>query len=346
MSVDITENKEFLDMKGGETRTYVVAEACEDLPETKIDELVKNYNPQFSSAPVTISHPDSKIKNPFAWGWVKNLVKKDKQMIAEMDLSEEMCELLDRGLLKTKSIAYRDLFDKEKFPKPYMVSIGFLGSELPRIKGMDNNAIAQSLAQLSDNAEEIKTIYFKETKKMDYTKEQVDQLVSDARLAARAEVEAEFKTQIKTFSEENKTFVEKIKNIETNYLKELAEKDKKINELILENDKTEIKMFVETAIKDGKIQPKDKEAKIARLLKVKSLDENLYKEFREEIEKSAKLIEFGANHEADGDENTKGLTKDDKDLGLDEKDVKEFREFDQVAYMRKLQQPANAGRRA
>ena len=336
---DLPENIiEFLDMKGGEKRDYVVAEVGVDLPEELLNELIKNYDPKLSEAPVTISHPDPKIKNPFAWGWVKGLFKKGKQMVASMDFSKEFCEMFDKGFLRKKSIAYRDKFDK--IAKPYLVHVAFLGSELPRIKGMPDEAINRSLLSLSDDSD-LKTIYLKE-RKMDYTKEQVDQLVSDARIAARAEVLAEMKSEINKFSDENKNLVIKTKELETNHLKELSEKDKIINALTTEKDNAEVIAFVDKmASKDfAKIMPKDKAEKVKRLLKAKSLDEALYKELKDDIEKSPKLIEFSEIEDASGDEKSNsGITKEEKSLGLTNTDISEYADFDISRHIQMIQRP-------
>lgn len=116
----------------------IVASVHPDLPEKDLDDLVANFNASVHEPPVTIGHPKD---NSPAMGWVLNLVKKGKDLIAEMALLPEFAELVKKKVYKKRSIAYYTNF--EGTGKKVLRHIGFLGGMPPRIKGMPDLVFAE-----------------------------------------------------------------------------------------------------------------------------------------------------------------------------------------------------------
>ena len=108
-----------------------------DLSLDDLKSLAANYDPQEHEAPITVGHPKD---NSPAFGWVKRLYLKGKQLWADMDLLSEFDELLQRGIYKKRSIAYY-------LATKALRHIGFLGGTPPRIKGMPDFVFSDSLGE-------------------------------------------------------------------------------------------------------------------------------------------------------------------------------------------------------
>jgi len=91
-----------------------------------LEKIAADYNPSVSEAPIVIGHP--KTNDP-AYGWIDSLkVSGDKLIASAKQIVPEFLESLKNGLFKKRSVSLT--------PDGYLRHVGFLGAELPAVKGL------------------------------------------------------------------------------------------------------------------------------------------------------------------------------------------------------------------
>jgi hypothetical protein len=106
-------------------------------PVERLDELVRNYDPNLHEAPVVIGHPE--LDKP-AFGWFEALRRVGNFLEGKLRQVHEGFEtLLKEGRFKKRSVAlYTDPVGK--LPAPYLRHVGFLGAVPPEVKGLPDLA--------------------------------------------------------------------------------------------------------------------------------------------------------------------------------------------------------------
>jgi len=284
-------------IKNGILATVDIAKPCDELPESVIDELIANYNTEIHAAPIVINHP--KGKSPFAWGWVQSLKKVNNNMAADLILTPEFAELYDRGFLSNKSISFRPEF--EKTGKPYFMHLGFLGSEIPRIKGIPDNLIKQSELNYQDLESDIQFTekelnlelkILKEKKKMaEYTQDQLDAILESTKTNFKKELDIKFSEEI---TAKEKVINDRATEI-TGLQAKITELQTTIDGLKEKFANTEITNFIEKSISEGKIKPADKENKIKILQLARKSSDVLYAELIKDIDQTVPILETGTD---------------------------------------------------
>jgi len=121
-----------------------------------LEKIAADYNPSVSEAPIVIGHP--KTNDP-AYGWIDSLkVSGDRLIASAKQIVPEFMESLKNGLFKKRSVSLT--------PDGYLRHVGFLGAELPAVKGLadinfsDDRSADESFefADLSTLAEEPQVI--------------------------------------------------------------------------------------------------------------------------------------------------------------------------------------------
>ena len=91
-----------------------------------LEKIASSYNPQEHEAPIVIGHPET--DSP-AYGWIEALKVEGEKLLAKpRQLVEELKDWVRKGLYKKVSIAL--------YPDLTLRHIGFLGAEIPAIKGL------------------------------------------------------------------------------------------------------------------------------------------------------------------------------------------------------------------
>jgi len=91
-----------------------------------LEKIAAEYNPSVSEAPIVIGHP--KTNDP-AFGWIDSLkVIGDRLIASAKQIVPEFMESLKNGLFKKRSVSLT--------PDGYLRHVGFLGAELPAVKGL------------------------------------------------------------------------------------------------------------------------------------------------------------------------------------------------------------------
>lgn len=91
-----------------------------------LEKIAAEYNPAVSEAPIVIGHP--KTNDP-AYGWIDSLkVSGDRLLASAKQIVPEFLESLKNGLFKKRSVSLT--------PDGYLRHVGFLGAELPAVKGL------------------------------------------------------------------------------------------------------------------------------------------------------------------------------------------------------------------
>ena len=102
--------------------------------EEDLDQIVRNFQ-EFYRPPVVIGHPKD---NSPAWGWVKEVRRKGKKLLARIgDLVPEFVEFLRKGMYRHVSVKLR----KDPERGWYLVHVGFLGGAEPQVKGLQTVAL-------------------------------------------------------------------------------------------------------------------------------------------------------------------------------------------------------------
>ena len=294
------ELKKFLADNGAVDIDIVISEADEkNLTEKEMDEIIETYDPNNHEAPDTIGHI---MTNSPAYGWVKKVYRKGKDLWMKSSILPELAEMVSKGLYKKRSIAwYPPNHPNNPTPgKNYLMHVAWLGAVPPAIKGMPD-------AQLSGSMDGIKTVEYleekkeKETESMDkdkfiYTQDAHDSILTTKLSEAKAEFEDGNKDNMKTLAEEKKGFEAKIKKLED----EAKEKDTQIKTFTEKTYELEVAKVLSDDLK-LKIAPANKEKVEAQLLKLRKLSEEDLNDQVEIYKAQPDIIELGENEDAAGE---------------------------------------------
>ncbi len=105
-----------------------------EFSQTDLENIASSYDPSVSEAPLVIGHP--KTNDP-AYGWIENLKVTGDRLIAKAkQVVPEFLEAVKNGLFKKRSVS---LTQDGK-----LRHVGFLGAELPAVKGLKDLAFSES----------------------------------------------------------------------------------------------------------------------------------------------------------------------------------------------------------
>jgi len=295
------EMKKFLADKGSVDIDIIISSADEkNLTETEMDEIIETYNPELHEAPDTIGHI---MTNSPAYGWVKKVYRKGKDLWMKSSILPELAEMVRKGLYKKRSIAwYPPSHPNNPTPgKNHLMHVAWLGAPPPAIKGMPN-------AQLSGSMDGIRIVEYleekkdpKETESMDkkeliYTQEAHESIVIKKLSDAKSEFEIDNKDKMKTLAEEKKVFEDKIKKLED----EAKAKDTKLLTFAEKNYELEVAKVLSDDLK-LKIAPANKDLVSAQLLKFRKLSEEDFNDQVAIYKAQPDVIEIGENEDAGGE---------------------------------------------
>ena len=124
MEFEILKTGKFLSSNGQE----------KEFSQTDLENIASSYDPSVSEAPLVIGHP--KTNDP-AYGWIENLKVTGDRLIAKAkQVVPEFLEAVKNGLFKKRSVS---LTQDGK-----LRHVGFLGAELPAVKGLKDLAFSES----------------------------------------------------------------------------------------------------------------------------------------------------------------------------------------------------------
>ncbi|MHB8579996.1 MAG: hypothetical protein ACYDA4_09050 [Ignavibacteriaceae bacterium] len=105
-----------------------------EFSQTDLENIASSYDPAVSEAPLVIGHP--KTNDP-AYGWIENLKVTGDRLIAKAkQVVPEFLEAVKNGLFKKRSVS---LTQDGK-----LRHVGFLGAELPAVKGLADLAFSET----------------------------------------------------------------------------------------------------------------------------------------------------------------------------------------------------------
>ncbi|HCL58153.1 MAG TPA: hypothetical protein DHW82_14255 [Spirochaetia bacterium] len=188
-----------------------------EFSEADLKEIEKNYNPQFSEAPITLDHEQAGQ----AYGWVEGLKASGKSLYAKLkDVSEDFKNMVKAGKYKNRSIeVYTGLKDNDgKVVGKYLKALSFLGAKTPAVKG---------LAPVSFSAESDFICYEEVDKNMD-PKEVL------AKMEELQKQLIEKDNQFKKFQEETEAKMKMLESDNQKKAKEVVEFQEKMKEKELE----------------------------------------------------------------------------------------------------------------
>jgi hypothetical protein len=285
--------------------------------ENDINQIIKNTQERNIDVPITVGHQKADYEQG-AVGWLKPELLKLKN-----GLMSGGSVILDEFLpaLKKKVYKYLSVGIGQKEGKKFLSHVAVLGATPPEVKGLKPiNWAFGSDTELTifdfkeDVKKDLKKIKMEDTKKME-DKAKVEPMFSESHLNALVKARVDEKTaeyEIK-FSGQN-TEITKLKG-------EKEALEKKVADFKDEFEKQEVENLVNGFIKEGKIEPKDKEAKIKLFSEAKK-NKTIFDYLIEDMKK-AKVIEFGE----DGEAITKVLKKEaelNKSIGITDEDVKKY----------------------
>ena len=159
-----------------------------------IDDIIASYDFAANPAPVVVGHPA--LDAP-AYGWVSNLAREDRILVAELDQVEPaFAEAVKAGRYKKISASFYQP-DQAGNPTPgkwHLKHVGFLGAAAPAVKGLRPVAFAGEIAggtefsftregsKMADDKKSPEAVAFAEAQ----TKLAADQAALDAEKAAIA----------------------------------------------------------------------------------------------------------------------------------------------------------------
>lgn len=250
----------------------------------QIAELAKNYDPEFSEAPITLDHEQS---GP-AYGWVKSLKAEGETLKASFkDIAEDLKNFVNEGKYRKISVEiYRNLEGKS----PYLKAVSFLGASIPQVKGMQT-------VEFKEGESDIYTfeaiVEEDDDKEIQELKKQIQDL--EAKVAKFNEQPKESETikalkkQVKDLSTQVDTFKEQANG--------KADLEKEITDLKNSMRDKEFSEFIEKKIEEGILTPANKDT-VLKVLKdldnIKKFDEksNTIEDFKTFISSLSKQVEF------------------------------------------------------
>ena len=314
--MDNVKFKQFLKEKGAVEKDIIIAKVTAgELTEKEIDELVETYDPELHEAPNIIGHHPK--DNEPAYGWVKKLFKKGKDLYERVTVLPELIEMVNKAMFKKRSIGWYEK-DNPNNPTPgkiYLAHVAWLGAVPPAIKGMPD-------VTFSGNFDDLKIVEFSEEKEkiikkeklMELTQEQLDALIKLRIDEAQVEFKKEHDTEINTLSEKTKdseieieTLNETVKTKE----KEITGKDKELQVFADQNAELEVGKVLDSDLK-LKIIPANREMVTKQLLKFKKLSEEDFNDQVKIYKAQPDVIELGELKAAAGEGNEDGKTNIEK----------------------------------
>ncbi len=173
----------------------------------ELSEAAQKYNPETDEVPVVIGHPS--IDAP-AYGWVKKLESEGEYLFADLDLTDEFAELVERGFFKKRSISINDDLTVNH--------IGFLGANKPSVKGLKDIQFGEKVktSRVIEFMQNLSGGNEMDPKEMErkLQEQERENLAKDKTLVEKDRAISEFSEKNKTVEAENKALKEKLHKIE------------------------------------------------------------------------------------------------------------------------------------
>lgn len=292
----------------------------------QIEEIAKNYNPQFCEAPITIDHNQS---GP-AYGWVDAVkADNDKLKVSFKDVPEEFEKEVNAGKYKKVSVElYRNLEGKGA----YLKAVSFLGAATPQVKGLEPIKFmdAESDFYEFDSEDNNETEQFSQ-EDIDELKKQISELENQLTVYKESNKKLEtiksLKEKISALTDEVATFKEKAQGKE--------EIEKELNDIKSALKKKEYDEFIDKQIDKGILIPANRETIISVLQHLDNVkkfgeDSPVIVDFKSFIESLKPQIKFGEI--ATKDKQTDNINDDaDKFADADEESVEIFKQAKALA---------------
>jgi hypothetical protein len=97
--------------------------------EDDVQQIMDNYRPEESEAPLVIGHPENEDK---AYGWVEALKREGAKLLAKFkQVAPEFVEAVNQGRYKKVSVRLR-----KKENGWNLIHVGFLGAARPQVEGL------------------------------------------------------------------------------------------------------------------------------------------------------------------------------------------------------------------
>lgn len=258
----------------------------------QIEEIAKNYDPNFCEAPITLDHEQS---GP-AFGWVESLKTEKGVLKASFkDVTDDLKSFVNDGKYKKVSVEiYRNLEGK----KPYLKAVSFLGASIPQVKGMESVQFKEGESdvytfEVAQEKEDDKPEKKDDEKEFQDLKNQVNDLEEKINTFKQQENSNEtiksLKTKVEDLTNQLLTFKEKASD-KGEIQKELDNLKNKIRDNEFEN-------FIEKQLEKGILIPANKDV-VLKIFKeldnVKKFDSasNAVDDFKTFVASLPKQIEF------------------------------------------------------
>ncbi len=299
-----------------------------DWTKEDFDEAIKNHKTGLVEGYITLDHnPKATDEGKRAiamsgFGYIKNLYMKGKKLLADFkQVPKAFAELVEAGALKKRSVEWWRRGYKHADGNRYnnvLQSITFFGANgVPAVNTLADIKKFYKLEPMelqSDQDGEKIIIDFKNEEDINVGEIKIDQAEYD-RLKTNQRTD-EDKQTLETMKAEKVETDKKATENETAKLK--AEKEnvdlkKQIEDKATTDMKAEAEEFIHKVIEEKKLLPKYKEMKVAEYIRLKKEDEETLKLFKEQIETSDKILNFGVITK-DGEVSSLKFKSEDSDI--------------------------------
>jgi hypothetical protein len=220
--------------------------------EADLDHAVQNFNPAKHEPPVVIGHPKENLP---AYGWVDGLKRQGLTLLARFkQVAPEFSQMVQEGRFKKRSVSF--------YPDGTLRHVGFLGAMPPAVKGLKDIAFGEEEIAVYEYEEGTPTPPLhqeEESMTLEEALRDNERLRGQVATLEREKQDAvtkqgEFAEKV-TAAEARATKAEKeLGDLRTTTVKE---RETRIN--------GEIAEFVDSLVKEGRVAPGEKDAKVKQL---------------------------------------------------------------------------------
>ncbi|MEQ8577572.1 MAG: hypothetical protein RIC57_03540 [Balneola sp.] len=233
-----------------------------NLTEQDIQDLAKNYDPNFQEAPVKIGHKG----NNFAYAWIDELKAEGSKLMASFkEVTGELKQLSAEKKLKRHSA---EIYSNLQGKGIYLKGLAMLGAEAPAVKGMQPIEFSEGE---SESIEFEESPSFVDDFSFEFYKEKAERLSGENEQLEASLKEEKKKT--KSFSEENEA-------------------------IQFTQRQADFEAFLDQGIEEGKFKPVLREKAVALFAHLDSIEveegeESPLDAFKEIIKEFKEQIQFG-----------------------------------------------------
>jgi hypothetical protein len=235
-------------------------------------------------------------------GWIAKVYRNGKKLLADVEnVPDALIEMIRQKRYHNVSaeIFWDGLEVSGKKFARVLSAVALLGTEMPAVKDLAGLAQALFAQPFSSEVTTLPVTFSAEKERGMFTQDQVDSLIAAAVAKARKEFEDANKTALADLTKQVEVITARATGAET-----------KIAKLEGDHATAEAVRIVDTAIKDGKLLPKQKDFALAFLTNAKGMvkfgdgEKTLAKLFEDFLGAGGKQVELGSKGK--GDENSRG----------------------------------------